>query len=101
MNDFNTFNAADPAGAVAQRPAQQTPTPQQPKRRRKPPKSLEDQLAEAESRAEALRLKVEERYKTKCVALVDELYAKHSVGELKDDSVQMKRLDALRVQLDL
>ena len=68
---------------------------------RKPPKTVEQLLAEAEKRIGLLRAKVITNRDKQRMELIDELYVKYGVEATADDVSETERIVELRAKLGL
>lgn len=81
--------------------AQYVPAVSLPKPSKRRLKSDDERLAEALASVETLQAKVVAVRDEKRLALIEELYAKHSIQHMAGDASEAKRLAKLRQQLGL
>ncbi|MGJ9373850.1 hypothetical protein [Nesterenkonia sp. CF4.4] len=74
---------------------------QKAKRKRKPPKSDSEQLAELEAKAESLRGRLDEQRVKLRNHLVDDLYELLDIGPITGDLNESQRINQLRKRLKL
>ena len=82
-------------------PTQPGPWAPKAKPSRKPPKTVEQLLAEAEKRIGLLRAKVITNRDKQRMELIDELYVKYGVEATADDVSETERIVELRAKLGL
>ena len=96
MNDHDNSAAHTAPTAYAQRPEGRPPAT-----KRRKPKTVEEQLAEALARARALKEKVAEQRDRQRISLVEDLYKRYDIDEIADDPAERQRIAALRRELGL